>query len=80
VSAGPWQLLIHDPGHGDGDPKWILATVASPGDIRPAGDGAADPLAVDDVTAAWVAARRGGDPAYLTRIPGATVWSAGRET
>jgi len=34
-----------------GDPKWILATVATPGDIRPARPDAI----VDEVTAAWVA-------------------------
>jgi hypothetical protein len=32
----PWRLLVHDPGRGDGDPKFILAVVPGPGDVRPA--------------------------------------------
>jgi hypothetical protein len=50
----PWQLLVYDPGRGDGDPKFILCTVASPGDVRPAGGELAHRMgtdsAVDDVT------------------------------
>ena len=32
--AEPWRLLILDP-VGD-DPKWIIATVTAPSDVRPA--------------------------------------------
>ena len=35
TSAELWRLLIFDAD--PADPKWILATVASPGDVRPAG-------------------------------------------
>jgi hypothetical protein len=44
----PWRLLVHDPGRGDGDPKFILCTVAAPGDVRPASSLAT----VDEVTTA----------------------------
>jgi hypothetical protein len=49
----PWRLLVHDPGRGDGDPKFILCTVAAPGDVRPADPGATP----DEVTTQWVARR-----------------------
>ena len=58
-----WRLLIHDPGRGDGDPKFVLAVVPGPGDVRPTGpivDG------VDDVTARWVADRHGAAHAQFT--------------
>jgi hypothetical protein len=32
-----WRLLVHDPGRGDGDPKFVLCLVASPGDVRQQG-------------------------------------------
>jgi hypothetical protein len=51
-------------------PKWILATVATPGDVRPA-----DPAAVlADVTAAWVATATGLYRPALTRLRHADVW------
>jgi hypothetical protein len=34
---GPWRVFILD--RDPADPKWILATVATPGDIRPARPG-----------------------------------------
>jgi hypothetical protein len=65
---GPWRLLVLD---GDAaDPKWILATVAAPGDVRPAG--LADE-APDEVCLRWVAARHG-QPVTLTKLPHARCW------
>ena len=66
----PWRLLVHDPGRDDGDPKFVLCTVASPGDVRPA----ADETAVDEVTTIWVAARHGVAHIQLTPLPHAAVW------
>jgi hypothetical protein len=66
----PWRLLVHDPGRGDGDPKFILCTVAAPGDVRPASTGAT----VDEVTAQWVAARHGTASVEFTSLPHASVW------
>ena len=66
----PWRLLVHDPGRGDGDPKFILCTVAASDDVRPA-----SPLAtVDEVTTQWVAARHGLARILLTPLPGASCW------
>jgi len=67
----PWRLLVHGPGRGAGDPKFILCLVAAPGDVRLAGpivDG------VDDVTARWVATRHGVPHVQLIRLPRAAVW------
>jgi hypothetical protein len=75
---GPWRLLIHDPGRGDSDPKLILCTVASPGDVRPAEPGirtaGADLSPVDEVTVRWVAARHGVAHIELAPLPHAAVW------
>jgi hypothetical protein len=64
----PWRILILD--RERGDPKWILATVATPGDIRPARPDAI----VDEVTAAWVASAAGLFDPLLTSLPGALCW------
>jgi hypothetical protein len=66
--TGPWRLLIHDPD--PADPKFILATVATPGDVRPATPGAA----VDELTAAWVASVAGLHRPALTPVPEALCW------
>jgi hypothetical protein len=66
---GPWRLLILD--RDPADPKWIVATVASPGDVRPADPGEAT---VDEVAAAWAAGRGGIARAALTPLPGASCW------
>ncbi len=34
TGSGPWRLLILDPD--PRDPKWIMATVTTPADVRPA--------------------------------------------
>ena len=66
---GPWQLLILD--RDPTDPKWILATVATPGDVRPARPTEA---AVDEVTAAWVASAAGLYRPALTPLLHPDVW------
>lgn len=64
----PWRLLVLDPD--PADPKWILATVATPGDVRPATPGAT----VDEVTTQWVASASGLYRPALTPVPGALCW------
>jgi hypothetical protein len=64
----PWRILIRDPERGD--PKWIIATVVAPRDVRPARDGDG----VDEVTQRWVASASGLDQPALTPMPGALVW------
>ena len=66
----PWRPLVHDPGRGDGDPKFILCTVAAPGDVRPAAPGGT----VDEVTTQWVATRYGLAHIQFTPLPGASCW------
>jgi hypothetical protein len=70
---GPWRVLILD--RDPADPKWILATVASPGDVRPARPGAS----VDEVTAAWVASASGLHRTGFTPLPGALAWRVDEE-
>jgi hypothetical protein len=65
---GSWRLLVHDPERGD--PKWILATVTDPGDVRPA---SATDTAPGDLIRAWA----GGT---LTPLPSARVWHIERDT
>jgi hypothetical protein len=65
---GLWRILIHDPE--PADPKWLLATVAGPADVRPASPGETAP---DQVTTQWVADCHG-QPVTLTRLPRASVW------
>jgi hypothetical protein len=68
LPGGPWRLLALDPDHGGDDPKWMLATITDPGDVRPAAPGET----VTDV-ASWVNSRYG-TPYTLTRLPGARCW------
>jgi hypothetical protein len=65
----PWRVLILD--RERGDPKFILATVSGPADVRPARDG---DDGVDEVTRRWVATASGLHQPELTPMPGATVW------
>jgi hypothetical protein len=67
---GPWSLLIFD--RDREDPKWILATVTSPADVRPAG--ANETAQPDDLTMSWACGRRG----RLTALPGALAWRVDR--
>jgi hypothetical protein len=68
-SSRLWRLLILDRDD-PGDARWLLATIAEPGDVRPAG--LAD-TAPGDLTRAWVGARHGAG-ATLTALPRARVW------
>ncbi len=54
---GPWRILVLD--RGPDDPKWILATVAIPSDVRPAALDGADIRAGVQAAAAWVAGLTG---------------------
>jgi hypothetical protein len=67
---GPWRLLILD--RDETDPKWILATVASPGDVQPADLG--DVLAILPAGSAWVRGLLGQPHATLTPMTRAHVW------
>ena len=58
TGRGPWRLLILD--RDLGDPKWILATVATPADVRPARPGRERRRRT---TAAWAAAAGWAAPA-----------------
>ena len=61
TTRGPWRLLILDPDLIDR--KWLLCTVESPADVRPAGvDGT-----VDEMTQRWVATETGVDQPGFTR-------------
>ena len=70
---GPWRVLILDPD--PADPKWVLATVASPRDVRPASSTARD---VDNATTAWVIATSGLHDLALIALPSA-LWVASQE-
>jgi hypothetical protein len=69
-SNGPWRLLILD--RDPQDPKWILATVTSPGDVQPADLG--DVLAILPAGSAWVRGLLGQPHATLTPMTRAHVW------
>jgi hypothetical protein len=75
TSTRPWRILVHDPDRTDA--KFILTTVASPGDVRPADPAVA---ALDKVTTAWVAARHGLAHIALTQLRHATVWRVDEES
>ena len=60
-----WRLLVFDPD--PGDPKWLIAVVVGPADVRP-GSAQDDP----EVIASWVAARTGA--AGLDPLPGSLAW------
>jgi hypothetical protein len=75
--TGPWRVLILD--RDRTDPKWLLCTVARPGDVRPAQPGIgtrrADPgAAVDEMTTAWVASASGLYRPTLIPLPAALAW------
>jgi len=66
VLGGDITALDRDPA----DPKWILATIATPDEIRPARPDAT----VDEVIAVWVASATGLFRPALTPLPGALTW------
>jgi hypothetical protein len=53
TSNGPWRILVLDPDLIDR--KWLIATVETPADVRPAGADAG----VDEMTQQWVATETG---------------------
>jgi hypothetical protein len=67
---GPWRLLILD--RDPQDPKWILATVASPGDVRPASP--TDLFTGLQHAGNWVRGLLGRPQATLTAMTRAHVW------
>ncbi len=69
--SGPWRILILD--RDPQDPKWIMATVALPSDVRPAVLDAAGTHTGEQAAAAWVAALTG-RAVVLVPIPGAMAW------
>jgi hypothetical protein len=85
VTGGPWRILVLD--RNPQDPMWVIATVAvaTPADMRPAHLAVdevsairpAHLIAVDEVTAGWVASASGlYHPAFTPlRHPG--VWRIG---
>jgi hypothetical protein len=70
--GGLWRLLILDIDD-PGDPKWIIATVTDPADVRSAaGDGElGEP---GEVTRAWAASRHSYPRLALTALPSARCW------
>ena len=68
MTAGPWRVLVLD--RDPADPKWIIATVAAPEDVKPA---SLDALAEDVEVWAWVGDRTGTTP-DLTPVRDARAW------
>jgi hypothetical protein len=70
TTNGPWRLLILD--QDPHDPKWIVATVTTPGDVQPALTGPIG-AALAGETGQWL---RGllGHPAHLTPLHRPQVW------
>ncbi len=69
--TGPWRILILD--RDPQDPKWILATVALPSDVRPASPDAAGCYTGLQAAAEWVAASVG-RKVQLTPVLNALAW------
>ncbi len=67
---GPWRILILD--RDPDDPKWILATVTLPTDVRPLLDTATG-NAGRQAAAAWVA-RLTGRPVALVPLHDVLAW------
>ncbi len=68
---GPWRILILD--RDLADPKWILATITIPSDVRPALLDTATGNAGQQSAADWVA-QLTGHPVILVPIPDAQAW------
>jgi hypothetical protein len=75
--SGPaWRVLILDRDDPD-DPRWLIATVADPEDVRPAegSEGELDPFAEPgERTRAWVASRGSHPHITLHPLPSARCW------
>ena len=67
-----WRVLILDRSD-PADPKWLLCTVTTPGDVRPAGPADEVP---DEVTSRWATARCD-QPATPEEMPGTLAWRVG---
>jgi hypothetical protein len=73
---GPWRILILD--RDPADPKWIVATVATPADVIPAVTSPGGEFAtLAGETGQWL---RGllGHPVHLTPMTRAHVWVIGQ--
>jgi hypothetical protein len=68
---GPWRIIILD--RDPAGPKWILATVIIPSDVRSALLDAEGTYAGERAAAAWVA-RLTGRPVVLVPILDALAW------
>jgi len=68
---GPWRILVLD--RDPADPKWLLATVTPPADVRPAVPGPLGRYGDFDDVARWV---RGsvGHPVRLVPVYRALAW------
>jgi hypothetical protein len=69
--SAPWRILILD--RDLEDPKWVLATVTIPSDVRPAVLDAAGIQTGERAAADWVA-QLTGHPVILVPIAGAQAW------
>jgi hypothetical protein len=69
--TGPWRILVLD--RDPDDPKWILATVTLPSDVRPALLDAAGTRAGERAAAAWVSGLTG-RPVVVMPIHDALAW------
>jgi hypothetical protein len=69
---GPWRLLILD--HDLADPKWIVATVTTPADVRPAVIGGGGVFAALAGARTWVRGLLGRPGATLVPLHRAEVW------
>ena len=72
VNGPRWRILILD--RSPDDPKWLIATIASPADIRPATNIDSVTPELDDVTITWAARRSGLGLLAITRLPHPEVW------
>jgi hypothetical protein len=69
-----WRLLILDRDDDDGDPRWLIATVTDPADVRPAGDDERADGEPGERTREWAASRHAYPRLVLTALPSARVW------
>jgi hypothetical protein len=70
--TGLWRLLILDLDD-PADPRWLIATVTDPADVRSAEDGDADGEP-GEATREWAASRHAYPRLELTALPSARCW------
>lgn len=68
---GPWRILVLD--RDPADPKWLLATVTLPADVRPAVLDAAGRYADWTAVVQWMASLTG-SPVALVPVQDALAW------